>query len=186
MKVAHEKDERNHETELSSLKVKIRTLEHSSGASTKKVNELKDEYTAKIQSKFVLDIYPVLTRLKIRNYNCHHCPGCLSETHYLKMSFTELESELAAEKREYEDLTVKYDLLEEEHVVTKAQLVMEKEHIQSQVIAGKRDIECLEEELKTLRDTYNSKQESWIKEKIDLQVITCYSYSIICLGPCAN
>ncbi|KAL0267672.1 UNVERIFIED_CONTAM: hypothetical protein PYX00_009869 [Menopon gallinae] len=49
MKAAHEKDQRNHESELSTLKVKIRTLEHSSGASTKKVTDLKDEYTAKIQ-----------------------------------------------------------------------------------------------------------------------------------------
>lgn len=36
---------------------------------------------------------------------------------------------LATEKREYEDLTAKYEILEEEHVVTKAKLVMEKETI---------------------------------------------------------
>lgn len=88
---------------------------------------------------------------------------------------SELEAELAAEKQEYEDLTVKYELLEEEHVVTKAQLVMEKEHIQSQVAMGKREIENLEMELKTLRDTYNSKQDQWIKEKLDLQVRSRFS-----------
>lgn len=86
------------------------------------------------------------------------------------VSVTELETDLAAEKQEYEDLTVKYELLEEEHVVTKAQLVMEKEHIQSQVAMGKREIENLELELKTLRETYNTKQDAWIKEKLNLQV----------------
>lgn len=39
----------------------------------------------------------------------------------------ELEKAIRKEKQEYEDLTAKYEILEEEHVVTKAQLVMEKE-----------------------------------------------------------
>lgn len=52
MKNAHEKELRNRETELAALKVKIRSLEHSSGSSTKKVSELKDEYLSKIQSEF--------------------------------------------------------------------------------------------------------------------------------------
>lgn len=34
---------------------------------------------------------------------------------------------MESEKQEYEDLTGKYEILEEEHVVTKAKLVMEKE-----------------------------------------------------------
>lgn len=51
MKTVHEKELRNRETELAALKVKIRSLEHA-GSSTKKVSELKDEYFAKIQSKF--------------------------------------------------------------------------------------------------------------------------------------
>lgn len=43
--------------------------------------------------------------------------------------YLELRKELENEKQEYEDLTAKYEILEEEHVVTKAQLVMEKEAI---------------------------------------------------------
>lgn len=39
----------------------------------------------------------------------------------------ELENEIENEKQEYDDLTAKYEILEEEHVVTKAKLVMEKE-----------------------------------------------------------
>lgn len=42
----------------------------------------------------------------------------------------ELESNLAAEKKEYDDLTAKYEILEEEHVVTKAKLTIEKETAQ--------------------------------------------------------
>jgi len=45
------------------------------------------------------------------------------------INVTELEGALVAERREYEDLTAKYEILEEEHVVMKAQLVMEKEAI---------------------------------------------------------
>jgi hypothetical protein len=39
----------------------------------------------------------------------------------------ELESNLNEEKQKYQNLTVKYEILEEEHVVTKAKLIMEKE-----------------------------------------------------------
>lgn len=34
------------------------------------------------------------------------------------------------EKQKYDDLTAKYEILEEEHVVTKAKLVMEKETLE--------------------------------------------------------
>ena len=44
--------------------------------------------------------------------------------------FTELEKNLAEQMQEYEDLTRKYELLEEDYVVIKAQMVMEKEQIE--------------------------------------------------------
>jgi hypothetical protein len=34
----------------------------------------------------------------------------------------------------------------------------------------KRDLVGAENELRTLQDTYNDKQDMWIKEKLDLQV----------------
>lgn len=43
---------------------------------------------------------------------------------------SELEHSLAVERAEYEELTSKYELLEEEHVVTKARLTVEKEQAQ--------------------------------------------------------
>lgn len=45
----------------------------------------------------------------------------------------ELEHSLAVERAEYEELTGKYELLEEEHVVTKARLTLEKEAAQGYV-----------------------------------------------------
>lgn len=47
--------------------------------------------------------------------------------------FTELEHSLAVEKAEYDELTGKYEILEEEHVVTKARLTVEKEQAQKYV-----------------------------------------------------
>ncbi|XP_046382724.1 uncharacterized protein LOC124153539 isoform X1 [Ischnura elegans] len=80
-----------------------------------------------------------------------------------------LEQQLAHEKQEYEDLTSKYEMLEEDYVVTKAQLVSEKEAAESQLLVAKHEMDNLDEELETLRDSFNSKQEMWIKEKIDMQ-----------------
>lgn len=46
------------------------------------------------------------------------------------LAFSELEHSLAVEKAEYDELTGKYEILEEEHVVTKAKLTVEKEQAQ--------------------------------------------------------
>lgn len=69
---------------------------------------------------------------------------------------------------------MKYELLEEEHVVTKAQMVMEKEKVQSQLMLTNRELETLTLELNTLKDNFASKQETWIKEKLNLQVLFYY------------
>lgn len=53
---------------------------------------------------------------------------------FLNTCYLELEKEIENEKQEYEDLTAKYEILEEEHVVTKAKLVMEKETLSKCVI----------------------------------------------------
>lgn len=83
---------------------------------------------------------------------------------------TGLEKELTTEKKRYDELTSKYELLEEEHVVTKAQLVMEKEQAQNQLGINKKEITTLEVEVKSLQDTLSSKQESWTREKKEIQV----------------
>ncbi|XP_077295291.1 uncharacterized protein LOC143917604 isoform X2 [Arctopsyche grandis] len=130
MKVIHEKDLKNKELELASLKSKLRTLEQTSGAGSKKIEELKKEYDEK---------------------------------------FKKLENELTVEKKEYDELTSKYELLEEEHVVTKAKLTIEKETAHSEVLLMQRNLANVNSDLKSLQDTYNNKTDAWIKEKIDLQ-----------------
>ncbi|XP_057661473.1 early endosome antigen 1 isoform X2 [Diorhabda carinulata] len=91
------------------------------------------------------------------------------ETKTLQKTISELEATITKEIRKYDELTAKYEILEEEHVITKAKLVMEKETLESQYKNLKRETEQLESELKTLRDTYNFKNDTWIKEKLELE-----------------
>jgi hypothetical protein len=42
-----------------------------------------------------------------------------------------------------------------------------------QLLTTKRELTVAENELRTLHDTYNEKQDIWIKEKLDLQVSNC-------------
>ncbi|KAH0820839.1 hypothetical protein GEV33_001952 [Tenebrio molitor] len=71
----------------------------------------------------------------------------------------ELESNLNEEKQKYQNLTVKYEILEEEHVVTKAKLIMEKETMENQLSNMKSEVEKLEAELKALKKTYNEQHQ---------------------------
>ncbi|KAL7630465.1 UNVERIFIED_CONTAM: hypothetical protein RMT77_019368 [Armadillidium vulgare] len=80
-----------------------------------------------------------------------------------------LEKKLTLEKKEYEKLQSKFDTLEEEL------LQMEKPSESKKLssisdIEIKKEYETLEQELKTLRETYVKHQDSWIKEKLDLQL----------------
>jgi hypothetical protein len=81
-----------------------------------------------------------------------------------------LENELSSERQEYEELTARYELLEEEHVVTKAQLTMDRDKAEGALTMTQQELTTLEGELQTLRETYNNKQDTWIKEKLDMQV----------------
>lgn len=42
--------------------------------------------------------------------------------------------------------------------------------LSSQLSSVKKEMEVLEGELQTVRDTYNNKQDIWIKEKLQIQV----------------
>ncbi|GAB6020858.1 hypothetical protein CHUAL_003508 [Chamberlinius hualienensis] len=80
-----------------------------------------------------------------------------------------LEKQLTIEKQEYDDLTTKYEMLEEEYLVLKAHKVMEKEQVESNYGVLKRNFDEIDGELKALRETFNVRQDTWIKEKLDLQ-----------------
>ncbi|XP_008487127.1 intracellular protein transport protein USO1-like, partial [Diaphorina citri] len=80
-----------------------------------------------------------------------------------------LEDTLVQERQEYEDLTNRYDILEGEHVDIKASLVKEKENNHGRLQQTQKELREATAELKTLRETYNSKQDAWIKEKLQMQ-----------------
>lgn len=48
---------------------------------------------------------------------------------------------------------------------------MEKESLTSQLQTNKKELESVENELQAIRETYNNKQDAWIKEKLEIQVI---------------
>ncbi|XP_065581081.1 centrosomal protein of 290 kDa-like [Artemia franciscana] len=81
----------------------------------------------------------------------------------------DLELKLEKQRQEYEDLTSKYEMLEEEYVVTKAKLTMESEQVENDFILIKREYDQINGELRALRDTYNFRQDTWIKEKLQMQ-----------------
>ena len=75
-----------------------------------------------------------------------------------------LKRELEAAEKEKKDLFKKHSDLEEEHVVLKAKIAMEKKDMSSG-----NDYNTIKSELSALRATYNSKSDEWIKEKLDLE-----------------
>ncbi|XP_014246644.1 centrosome-associated protein CEP250 isoform X2 [Cimex lectularius] len=83
----------------------------------------------------------------------------------LQSEIDRLEIALESEKHEYEELTSKYEQLEEEHVIMKATLVKEKEKAQSKLVKTENELLDIEAELKDLRETYTVKHENWLKEK---------------------
>lgn len=52
MRVAHDRDIKNKEAELATLKGKLKVLEQSSGAGAKRIADLKQEYEETVKSKW--------------------------------------------------------------------------------------------------------------------------------------
>lgn len=90
----------------------------------------------------------------------------------------ELERELDQERQEYDEMTNKYELLEEEFLSVKSRLVTEKEQVQANFGTIKRDYEAALAELKSLRDTFNVRQDNWIKERLDFNVRAAHQMSL--------
>lgn len=53
MRTNHEKEQKNREMELGSLRNKIKTLELGAGTGSKKASEVKVEYQERIDSKLI-------------------------------------------------------------------------------------------------------------------------------------
>ncbi|XP_059045991.1 centromere-associated protein E isoform X5 [Achroia grisella] len=130
IRVAHDKDIKNKEAELATLKGKLKILEQSSGAGAKRIADLKQEY---------------------------------------EESLKKLEHSLAMEKAEYEELTGKYEILEEEHVVTKARLTVEKEQAQGELLHVQKELNAALSNIKTVQDNYETQSTAWQKEKSNMQ-----------------
>merc|ERR1712203_1103238 len=82
-------------------------------------------------------------------------------------SSAEVEKELI--KQELEDTIAKHELLEEEYVVAKAKITMERDEMKTEYNDMKNDYGTIKSELATLRKTYGTKSDEWIKEKLNLQ-----------------
>lgn len=126
MRKAHDTDIKNKEAELATLKGKLKVLEQSSGAGAKKISDLKQEYEETVKSEYIILHLQVSILRETKEKEEKNTKRSMENINH----FSELEHSLAVEKAEYEELTGKYEILEEEHVVTKARLTVEKEQAQ--------------------------------------------------------
>ncbi|GFQ79512.1 uncharacterized protein TNCT_351341, partial [Trichonephila clavata] len=62
-----------------------------------------------------------------------------------------------------------YEQLEDDFVKTKSRLVQDKEDAETSLHKLRKEYNELNFEFSSLKDSYNSRQDSWIKEKLDLQ-----------------
>ena len=72
---------------------------------------------------------------------------------------TKLKREIEKLTKEKQEITAVHEQLEEDYVILKAKISTDKDD----------DYSTLQGELSTLRHTYNSKSDEWIKEKLDLE-----------------
>ncbi|PNF26593.1 hypothetical protein B7P43_G11349 [Cryptotermes secundus] len=171
LKAAEEKLKTHAEEEKSKadLDSKISTLEVNLQAEKKKCERMKVSHEKELKNREE-ELSSLRSKLRSLEGNSGSNSKKVTEIkEEYQSQIDKLEEALATERHEYEDLTAKYEILEEEHVVTKAQLVMDKEAVQTQLLTTKRELVVAENELRTLQDTYSEKQDMWIKEKLDLQ-----------------
>ncbi|XP_015795154.1 myosin-2-like [Tetranychus urticae] len=86
-----------------------------------------------------------------------------------EIKLSNLNREVVKAKQEYDDLTSRYEVLEQEFVSMKSKLLNEKDNLMETLNSIKRSYEEKCAELKAFRDSMNSKQEDWLKEKLDYQ-----------------
>ncbi|KAF5283459.1 hypothetical protein FQA39_LY04835 [Lamprigera yunnana] len=128
-------------------------------------NEYKKEKVALEKKLSELDVDLQNEKKKIEVMKANHDKDNKNK----QTELSKLESTIATEQQQYEELTSKYEVLEEEYIVTKAKLVMEKETIAHQLNTTRRDLDALETELVELKSTYAGKHETLMKEKLQLE-----------------
>ncbi|KAF2357410.1 Protein SOGA [Trinorchestia longiramus] len=157
--------------ENADLQVRMNTLESELKAEKAKRERLEKENSSsrslRGQSASLSEVQKKLTKSE------QEVKRLSAELEEAKLSFTEkledLEKTKKKEHQELVDLQVKYDLLEEDFVVQKAQYSSNKGGSSEDYKTLKVEYDTIEEELKKLRETYNLRQDTWIKEKLSMQ-----------------
>nr|XP_042908856.1 myosin heavy chain, skeletal muscle [Parasteatoda tepidariorum] len=93
----------------------------------------------------------------------------LEEVESLQQKLKLMEQEGDKMREEYDHLTSRYDQLEDEFVKTKSKLIQEKEQAEASLIRIRKEHNELSFEMTSLKESYNSRQDAWIKEKLELQ-----------------
>ncbi|EFA11445.1 hypothetical protein TcasGA2_TC013627 [Tribolium castaneum] len=162
------KSETDSKNDKLSLEKKKGELEIELQNEKKKIEVMKGNHEKENKNK-EMELASLKSKIKSLELNAGAGTKRLAEIKQFQETIDKLETNLNKEKQKYEDLTAKYEILEEEHVVTKAKLVMEKETIENQLSSTRSQLDELEVELKTLRETYNKQHDEWIKEKLSMQ-----------------
>lgn len=81
----------------------------------------------------------------------------------------QMEKDAAKEREEYEDLTSRYEILEEEFLSMKNKLTMEKDQVDAALKNLRKEHERISGELKSTRENLNARQEVYSREKVEFQ-----------------
>nr|CAD7424722.1 unnamed protein product [Timema monikensis] len=120
----YKKDEADLKKEKQMFESKVAQLETDLQAERKKMDRMKATHEKETKNR-EHELSGLRTKLRSLESNTGITSKKIQEEYQTKIE--KLEEDLSREKQEYEDLTTKYEILEEEHVGTKSQLVKDKE-----------------------------------------------------------
>ncbi|KPJ16659.1 Coiled-coil domain-containing protein 165 [Papilio machaon] len=156
------KEIQDKEEELLSAKQKLNTIEKELSILQTETTQLKSEIAKHENERKDLE-----NKLQTEKKESKYWENKTSELESDLQA--KLEHSLAMEKAEYEELTVKYELLEEEHVVTKARLTVEKEQAQGELLHVRKELNATLSDLKSLQEKMETQVSNLNKEKSELQ-----------------
>ncbi|XP_077519344.1 uncharacterized protein LOC144129224 [Amblyomma americanum] len=81
----------------------------------------------------------------------------------------QMEKDAAKEREEYDDLTTRYELLEEEFLSMKNNLTLEKDQLDAALKQLRKEHERISAELRSVKETLNARQELYTREKTEFQ-----------------
>lgn len=81
----------------------------------------------------------------------------------------QMEKDAAKEREEYDDLTTRYEVLEEEFLTMKNNLTLEKDQLDAALKQLRKEHERISAELRSVKETLNARQELYTREKSEFQ-----------------